>query len=119
MGPAGRQIAFKDDEGIWIVSPEGGDPKPLVRYGTPDKPKAEVLQWSRDGRTLFYKAFDPSGRSVIAAVPAAGGAVREIVRFDDPLRQSTRPEFATDGQRFFFTIGTRVSDVWEMALDRR
>ena len=95
MGPAGRQIAFKDDEGIWIVSPEGGDPKPLVRYGTPDKPKAEVLQWSRDGRTLFYKAFD------------------------DPLRQSTRPEFATDGRRFFFTIATRVSDVWEMALDRR
>ncbi|MGH7516242.1 MAG: hypothetical protein ACREOC_02050, partial [Gemmatimonadales bacterium] len=117
--PDGRQIAFKDDEGIWIVSPEGGDPKPLARYGTPDEPKAEVLQWSRDGRTLFYKAFDPSGRSVIAAVPAAGGAVREVVRFDDPLRQSTRPEFATDGQRFFFTIATRVSDVWEMTLDRR
>jgi len=117
--PDGRQIAFRDDEGIWLVSPDGGEPRPLVRYGGPNESKAEVLQWSRDGRTLYYKAFDPSGRSVIAAVPAAGGAVREIIRFDDPLRQSTRPEFATDGQRFLFTIGTRVSDVWEMTLDRR
>lgn len=117
--PDGRQIAFKDDEGIWVVSPEGGEPRVLVRYAAPAELRAEVLQWSRDGRTLFYKAFDPSGRSVIAAVPATGGTAREVVRFDDPLRQSTRPEFATDGQRFFFTIGTRISDIWEMRLDRR
>ncbi len=117
--PDGRQIAFKDDEGIWLVSPEGGEPRPLVRYRGPSEPRAEVLQWSPDGRTLFYKAFDPTGRSMIAAVPAAGGAARDVVQFDDPLRQSTRPEFATDGQRFYFTIGTRVSDVWEMALERR
>jgi Tol biopolymer transport system component len=78
-----------------------------------------VLQWSPDGRTIYFTAFDQAGRSVISGVSAGGGPVREVVRFDDPLRQSTRPEFATDGQRFFFTIGTRVSDVWEMALDRR
>ena len=45
--------------------------------------------------------------------------MRDVVRFDDPLRQSTRPELGTDGRRFFFTIGTRVSDVWEMTIDRR
>ena len=117
--PDGRAIAFKDAEGIWLISPDGGEPKPLVRYSTPDEPKAEVLQWSPDGKTLYYKAFDPTGRSSIAAVPAAGGSPREVVRFDDRLLQSTRPEFVTDGQRFFFTIGTRVSDVWEMTLDRR
>jgi hypothetical protein len=68
---------------------------------------------------IYYKAFDAAGRSVIAAVPLSGGTARPIVVFDDPLRQSTRPEFATDGQRFYFTTGNRVSDVWEMALDRR
>jgi TolB protein len=117
--PDGQQIAFKDDGGIWLVSPDGGDPRALVRYDTPDAPRAEVLQWSRDGRTLYFKSFDPAGRSVIAAVPATGGAVRDVVRFDDPLRPSTRPEFATDGRHFYFTIGTQTSDVWEMALDRR
>lgn len=30
-----------------------------------------------------------------------------------------RATFATDGQRFFFTIGTRASNVWEMTLERR
>ncbi|HEX2451499.1 MAG TPA: BTAD domain-containing putative transcriptional regulator [Gemmatimonadales bacterium] len=117
--PDGSVIAFKDDEGIWLVAPDGGEPRPLLRYARPEDPRAEVLQWSRDGRTVYYKAFDPTGRSVIAAVPAAGGTPRDVVRFDDPLRQSTRPEFATDGRRFFFTIGTRISDVWEMTLDRR
>ena len=117
--PDGRLIAFKDDEGLWTVTPEGGAPKLLHGYGAADEPRAEVVQWGRDGGTLYFKAFDPAGRSVIAAISASGGAVREVVRFDDPLRQSTRPEFATDGQRFYFTIGNRVSDVWEMTLDRR
>jgi hypothetical protein len=38
------------------------------------------------------------------------------VRLDDPKRQSPRPEFATGGQRFYFTIAERVSDVWTMEL---
>jgi Tol biopolymer transport system component len=117
--PDGRLIAFKDHEGIWVAPAEPGEPRLVHGYGSADEPRAEVLQWSPDGRTIYFTAFDPAGRSVIASVPASGGTVREVVRFDDPLRQSTRPEFATDGQRFFFTIGTRVSDVWEMALDRR
>jgi Tol biopolymer transport system component/DNA-binding SARP family transcriptional activator len=117
--PDGRLIAFKDHEGVWIVSGEGGEPRRVLGYGSPDEPRAETLQWGRDGKTIYYKAFDAAGRSVIAAVPASGGTARDIVAFDDPLRQSTRPEFATDGQRFYFTIGNRVSDVWEMALDRR
>jgi Tol biopolymer transport system component/DNA-binding SARP family transcriptional activator len=117
--PDGRLIAFKDHEGIWVASAEGGEPRLVHGYGSAAEPRAEVLQWSPDGRTIYFTAFDQAGRSVISGVSAAGGSVREVVRFDDPLRQSTRPEFATDGQRFFFTIGTRVSDVWEMALDRR
>ncbi|HET8625034.1 MAG TPA: BTAD domain-containing putative transcriptional regulator [Gemmatimonadales bacterium] len=117
--PDGSLIAFKDDEGIWLVGSGGGEPRPLLRYAAPEDPRAEVLQWSRDGRTVYYKAFDLTGRSVIGAVATAGGTRRDVVRFDDPLRQSTRPEFATDGRRFFFTMGTRDSDVWEMTLDRR
>ena len=116
--PDGALIAFKDHEGIWVAPAGRGEPRLVHGYGSADEPRAEVLQWSPDGRTIYFTAFDPAGRSVIASVPASGGTVREVVRFDDPLRQSTRPEFATDGQRFFFTIGTRVSDVWEMALDR-
>jgi len=41
------------------------------------------------------------------------------VRFDDLSRPSSRPEFTTDGRRFFFTIGTRQSDIWAMELRAR
>jgi hypothetical protein len=50
---------------------------------------------------------------------AHGGASKLLVRFDDPSRPSSRPEFATDGKRLFFTIGTRQIDIWAMELIAR
>jgi hypothetical protein len=38
------------------------------------------------------------------------------VRFDDPIRTSSRAEFATDGKRLFFTASERESDIWRMEL---
>ena len=45
--------------------------------------------------------------------------VRLLGRLDDPLRPSFRPEFATDGERFFFTVGTQESDICVMDLHAR
>ncbi len=80
------------------------------------QPAPELAQWSPNSRTIYYKAFDPAGHSSLWSVPAAGGTPRILVRFDDPARPSTRPEFATDGKRFFFTLGSRQSDIWVMEL---
>ena len=38
----------------------------------------DAFTWSRDGKTLFFTAED-AGRSPLYAVPAAGGAVKELV----------------------------------------
>jgi hypothetical protein len=46
----------------------------------------------------------------------AGVTPRLLVRFDDPSRPSNRIEFATDGERFYFTVGRRESDIWLMEL---
>ena len=78
-------------------------------------PVPELAQWSPDGRTIYYKAFDAAGLSSLWSVPAAGGTPKLLVRFD-PAHRSSRPEFATDGKRFFFTVGTRQSDIWAMDL---
>ena len=43
----------------------------------------------------------------------SGGRV--IVR----ARQHTRYGFATDGQTFYFTMGSHESDVWVAELERR
>jgi hypothetical protein len=59
-----------------------------------------LAQWSPDGGTIYHKAFDAAGSSSVWSIPAAGGAPGLLVRFDDPARPSSRPEFATDGKRF-------------------
>ena len=117
--PDGRAIVHCRPDGLWLVAPDGSSPRRLVAGGDSLRPGPELAHWSRDGRTIYYKAFDTAGRSSFWAVSAAGGAPRLIIRFDDPARPSSRAEFATDGVRLYFTVGSRQSDVWTMALRRR
>jgi Tol biopolymer transport system component len=115
--PAGRQIAFTRGDGVWLLQPRNGSSRQLLRVDPAADPVPELLQWAPDGRTIYYKAFDAQGRSSIWAVATRGGAPRLLVRFDDPARQSTRPEFTTDGKRLFFTLTEREADIWEMELN--
>jgi Tol biopolymer transport system component len=115
--PDGRTIAHCRPDGLWLVAPDGsGARRLLATAGDSSSPSPELTLWAPDGRTLYYKAFDEAGWSSFWAVSLGGGAPRLLVRFDDPRRPSSRAEFATDGRRLFFTIGTRQSDVWAMAL---
>jgi Tol biopolymer transport system component/DNA-binding SARP family transcriptional activator len=115
--PDGREIAYTRSDGLWLISPEGGVPRPLTHLqGSAPQLSLDVIQWSTDGQTVYYKAFDRDGHANFWSVPAAGGAPRLLVRFDDPARQSNRPEFAVDGTRFFFTVGERASDIWTVEL---
>jgi hypothetical protein len=75
-----------------------------------------LLQWASGGEAILYKAFDAEGRSSVWSIAAKGGAPKLLVRFDDPDRPSSRPEFAIDGKRLYFTIGQRQSDVWTVDL---
>jgi Tol biopolymer transport system component/DNA-binding SARP family transcriptional activator len=118
--PDGQAIVYCRSDGLWLIAPDGGSPRRLVATGdSVPQPAPELAQWSPDGRTIYYKAFDSAGRSTLWSVPAAGGTPRLLVSFDDPSRPSSRPEFTTDGKRFFFTIGTRQIDIWAMELVAR
>ncbi len=66
---------------------------------------------SSDGRTVYYLGTDSVGANVYA-VPLAGGVPRVVVRFDDPTRPWHRYGFGGYGDRFYFTVGDRESDVW-------
>jgi TolB protein len=115
--PDGRAIAYCRSDGLWITTPMGGKDRHVVNLGSsPDQPSPELAEWSADGRTIYYKAFDGAGHSSLWSVAAAGGTPRLLVRFDDPAHPSSRPEFATDGKRLFFTMGVRQSDIWAMEL---
>jgi Tol biopolymer transport system component/DNA-binding SARP family transcriptional activator len=116
--PDDHAIVYCRPHGLWLISPAGGNPRPLLHQGaSPEPPSPELAEWSPDGRTIFYKAFDAAGHSSLWSVPANGGTPAPLVRFDDPARPSSRPEFATDGKSFFFTVGTRQSDIWAMELE--
>ena len=105
--------------GVPMILPAGGGSGRLLFESTAAAPPADQVVWGRDGRTIYYKAHDLQGRASLWAVSAAGGRPRQLVRFDDPERQSTRRDFATDGTRLFFTIDDRQSDIFVAELIER
>ncbi len=119
--PDGLFLAYVEAEsdrrpGALMVAPvEGGSPR-RVFEPTPTVPLAELVEWSPDGRTLYYKAHDAQGRASFWAVNAAGGRPRLLVRFNDLNRPSSRRDFATDGERLYFAIQDRQSDVFVAEL---
>jgi len=70
----------------------------------------DLVEWASDGRTLFFKGTDVRGLVGIWSV-TEGKRPRLLVRFPPPDVLSTRG-FATDGKRFYFTLGDRESDVF-------
>jgi Tol biopolymer transport system component len=115
--PDGRWIAYIQAEvragtGPVMVVPVDRGGERRVFDPTATAPPAIHTQWSPDGRTLYYKTHDAQGHASFWAVSAAGGRPRLLVRFDDPDRQSSRRDFATDGSRFYFAIEDRQSDVF-------
>lgn len=115
FSPDGRHILYVRPDGIWITTPAGG-PGHSVFYLDPGaQPRLGNAEWSPDGKTILFKRYDGEGRTSFWAVPATGGEARVLVNLDRELR-SHRPEFATDGRRFFFTVTERVSDIWTMEL---
>ncbi len=118
--PDGRAIVYVRSTGLWLIAPGGGAPRLLIDTRDPAGPLTPLLaQWAPDGRTIYYKALDADGRTSLWSISAEGGNPRLLVRFDDPVRPSPRAEFATDGQRLYFTISERESDVWQMELDHQ
>lgn len=110
-------IAFCTQGQLRTIAPDGTSERVLVTpRGETDISEAAYPVWSRDSRTIYFKAYDSKRQSSIWAISVDGGTPQLLVRFDDPAHRSLRREFATDGKRFFFTISGEESDLWAMEL---
>ncbi len=105
-------IASVWDGSVYLIPTETGD-RVVVYEPRPnsDDPWAARVVWSADETELYFKSFDASGRARLYSVPVAGGRPRLLVRFDDPSRPSQRNDFASDGERFYFAIDDKQSDI--------
>jgi len=117
--PDGKLLAGDAGSALVTLSPDGGDVQ-TVYEADPDSddPSPGWPLWSADGETIFFKGHDAAGLSSFWSVPVTGGRARLLVRFDDPTRQSTRDDYATDGEHFYFTIQDRQSDIWVMDVEQ-
>jgi Tol biopolymer transport system component len=113
--PDGRLIAYCVLGELRLIAPDGTGKRVLVS-APGGQPQPNYAVWSRDSRTIYYKAYDANLQTSIWSVSPAGGEPKLLVTFDDPARRSLRREFATDGRRFYFTIASDESDLWAMQL---
>jgi len=120
--PDGRWVAYTWAHCLRLIPREGGKSRILVETSDPDILPAPIFPaWSKDSRTVYYLAYDAERRASFWSVPVSGGRPKLLVRFDDPSRQSSRYEFAADGERFYFTLAKYASDSWvgELSISRR
>jgi serine/threonine-protein kinase len=108
--PDGTSMFIPQVQEITLVSPDGGPPRVFHRIDTARGETTVPSYWwkSPDGRTVFFRAVDGG----LWAKPLAGGAPREVVRWDDPGRRSTRGEWDTDGKRFYFSLADPQMDIF-------
>ena len=111
--PDGRFIAYISGVSLRVIPAEGGEPRTLVESKDPALlPVPTFPAWSKDGRTVYYLAYDAEQHASFWSMPVSGGKPELLVKFDDLSRQSSRVEFASDGERFYFTLAKYESDIW-------
>jgi Tol biopolymer transport system component/serine/threonine protein kinase len=113
--PDGRELLYVRGDGLWITTPAGGAGRRLLPVDGSSTYRLGTAVWSRDGRAILFKRADAEGRTSFWSVPARGGTPRLVAQLGRELR-SDRPDFTTDGRRFFFTVTERVSDIWTMDM---
>ena len=116
----GRYLAYvAPPRQVRIMGPgDDGEATSRILYGANDTTSARpvAIRWSPDGRTVYMKTFDARGQAALWALGVDGGAPRLLVRFDEPLRPTRRPEFAADTRRLYFTLAQSESDVWVLEV---
>lgn len=117
--PDGKWLVQIKSDGPYLSRPDGSNAQrisvknPSILTGI-----AGAGPWSADSRHFYTAVRESDGTSSIWQIPVNGDAERRVLHFTDPARQLYRSTFDVFGDRFYFTIGDRQSDIWTMSLKR-
>ncbi len=92
-----------------MAAADGSDPRQLTshRWGWQGSPN-----WSPDGRTIAFDAYDPDGHVHVWTIPAEGGAPRRITK---PTGDQTVPTWSRDGKWIYFSEAREGGrDIWRV-----
>ena len=84
VSPDGRLIAFANVGAVRVMRSDGDSVRTLVPRGDGAAPRAIYVDWSEDGRTVYYLALDP-GR---AGHDLVGSGERRLAEIAGALRRS-------------------------------
>jgi Tol biopolymer transport system component len=100
--PDGRLIAFTRDGALYVMTPDGGDPRPATKeLGGEDSDPA----WSPDGRWLAYVRREPAfSTREIWRIRADGGDRHRITWLN---AASYGPAWSRDGREIVFSSNAR------------
>jgi Tol biopolymer transport system component len=114
--PDGRFIAYINPRSVEVIPAAGGEAREVV--AAPDSLPQSVfrhVEWLSD-RSLVYYLEDAGSATGIWSVSLTGGPPGLLVRFEDPTLDLGRGFFGISGNRLYFPLTKRESDIWTAAV---
>jgi hypothetical protein len=107
-------LAYTTPRGLEVSTASGASARTVADRSTLPGIKPSYVAWSDDSRTIYFLALDSVERASVWSVARAGGTPRKLVAFDDPGREWHRFGFRARDGKFYFTLGDRQSELWQL-----
>lgn len=109
--PAGNEILYPAEDGLWMVSVDGGAPRRFSSH------RMKPFHFSKDGRHvfgIFHNVAGSGGEWQLYSVDVSTGAEKMIGAVDLPAAVQSIAGFSIhpDGKRALMSISKQPFDIW-------